>query len=215
MLFDLVALATAIAFDGGGASEPAIVGYKWIYDNGIYNAADDEDYYGNPLDGYDEVEVEVSSTPYITPFKATANGTYVNVDYDCDAFEPVTVDVGSEFDFCDKPDLEDITPIIDEEYFVYDRDWGYGLVCEIQNDGHRLYVGKANKSRSYDYQIYANVTDLVYGSAWISSVNSSTGEFVISYTFTYSPGTVRTIRRTRSEIIGYGASGHRFTAVKK
>lgn len=216
MLYDLVGMATALSFEGGGGgSEPAIVGYKSIYENGIYHASDDEDYYGNPLDGYDELDVWVDSEPVINDITAKENGLYISADYNCDAFGTVTVSVGEDFDFCDKPSIDEITPVIDEEYFVYDKDWGYGMVCEIRENGHRLWVGKVNRTRSYEYQIYSNVTDLVYGNAYLDVVDSSTGQFRIYYTFTYAPGTWRTINRTRSEVIGYGASGHRFTAVKK
>lgn len=217
MLYDLVGMATALSFEGGGGgSEPAIVGSKSIYENGIYHASDDEDYYGNPLDGYDEVEVWVDSEPTINDITAKNNGLYISADYDCDAFGTVTVSVGEDFDFCDKPSIDEITPVIDGEYFVYDKIAAFGLSCEAIGDGTVLAVYKVYTS-GWKQEIYRTSSSFHYNPAsYVTITDSSTGAFTIHYSWTdLQPDRWRTINRTSSSVIGYGASGHRFTAVKK
>lgn len=209
MLYDLAGMATALAFEGG-SSEPAVVDYKYIYDNGIYNAADDG------LDGYSELDVWVDSEPYIRSITAKANGLYTSAEYDCDAFDTVTVSVGEDFDFCDKPDIDEITPVVDEEYFVYDKDTNFGLSVELENNNTRLVVYKVFAS-GWKQNVYGVSSSLHYDPAsYITVSDPSAGTFVVHYAFTdYQPGTWRTYSRTISSVIGYGASGHRFTAVKK
>ena len=197
-----------MAMGEGGSSEPAETGYLYTYQNGVFDAQDDG------YDGYYEADVWVDPEPIIGTVKATSNGTYSASDYGLDAINPAVVSVGEDFDFCDKPDIDDITPYIDEEYYVYDKTAGFGLSCEIEENGRRLRVYKVY-SNGWKQQVYSNVTDLTYGNAYLTVVDSSTGQFRIYYTFTYSPGTWRTINRTNNTIIGYGASGHRFTATKK
>ena len=184
MIYDLVMMATALSFEGGGGSGAVI-----------------------------------------RALSASANGVYRAADYDCDGFEPVVVNVNPGFSICPKASIDDVIGIVDPEYteeedegdikctgtYIFDADESYTLACVIADNGHLLWVGKVWSS-GWTQEMYSNRTDLIFAFAYVSSIDSSTGTFYVTYAFTFDPSRVRTISRTKSELTGYGASGHTLEA---
>ena len=166
-----------------------------------------------------------SGSAILIPKSVSSNGVYLASDDDADGYSQVTVNVSSSYPICPKASIDDVIGIVDPEYveeedegdikctgtYIFDTDESYTLACVVANNGHLLWVGKVWSS-GWVQEMYSNNSDLTFAFAYVSSIDSSTGTFYVTYAFTFDPSRVRTISRTKSQLVGYGESGHTFEA---
>ena len=209
--YNLNELLVSFFRGGGGGGGSAYTGYLYAYYNDTYDATDDG------YDAYDTVDIYVDSTPETAILTAKTNGTYRALDYYYDGFYQVDVNVKETEDyyFCEGVDIEDIEDLVELEDgdYIDDVTAGFGLQCVIEDGGHKLGVYQV-WSNGYRRALYTNSSDLFFYMGYVRIVNPSDGTFEVTYSFTFDPSRIRTVSRTRSEIIGYGGANHIF-AIKR
>jgi len=199
---ELTNMATAISFEGSGGGSSGTLIEKTITENGTYYAADDG------ADGYSKVSVVMGD---IQPLTVTENGWYeaYSYEYNCDGFNPVTVNVQGEYVFCDDINYNDISPIVDfSDYqnYLYDTRVGFGVRVSVEDSGHTLKLYKVDTDGT-ETQIYSDTSQSVYSDAYIEISDSSTGEIDIKYDLS---GQATTVTEIISAIEQYGGAGHGF-----
>ena len=150
-----------------------------------------------------------SGSAILIPKFITSNGVYLASDDNADGYSQVTVNVTPAYPICPKAEIDDIVGIVDPEYtdeedegdikctgtYIFDTTEGYALVCITADNGHLLWVGRV-WSGGTSQVLYSNSSDLTFAYGYVSSVDSSTGTFSVTYAFTFDPSRTRTISRT-------------------